>query len=60
MLEIDTRNRSFQSSVEQRIVEERRDENIIAIGEAHEQIIEFKGVIKDLAKQFGAMREEIA
>lgn len=38
-LEIDARNRSFQSLVEQRITEEQRDENIIATSDARVKLI---------------------
>ena len=46
--------------MEQRIAEQRRDENIITTSEALRQIIEFKEVIEDLTKQLGEMREEVA
>lgn len=45
--------------MEQRIVEERRDENIVATGEARRHIIKFQGQIEDLTMQLGEMREEI-
>lgn len=58
-IEIDARDQSLQSSMDQHIAEVHRDENIIATGEDCGHIIEFCNQIEDLIEWLGEMREEV-
>lgn len=58
-MEIDAQDQFLQSSMDQCIVETRREENIVASGGAREHIIEFRNQIEDLTKRLGDMKEEV-
>lgn len=49
-MEIDVRNRSLQSSMDHRVEEARRDENLLATAIAHEHIIDLKGQVADVTR----------
>lgn len=59
-MEIDTRDQSLQSSMDQLVDEARCEENIVATSEARGHIIDLKNQLEDLIKRLGEMREEVS